>query len=189
VGRLSAEKGIAVLVEAWKELADIPLVVAGDGPMAGAFQGDAGSATDRLKPVPPFPVFPQGANWVGRQPREAILELMREARVLIVPSVWYEGGPLTVLEAFACGLPVIASNLGSMAEAVAHERTGLLFEAGDAADLARKVRRMFANGDAMRAAARREFEEKYTAERNYEMLTAIYETAIANFKRERRAAS
>jgi glycosyltransferase involved in cell wall biosynthesis len=67
-----------------------------------------------------------------------------------------------------------------------------LFDAGDAADLAHKIRWAFDHSeamDAMRAAARREFEEKYTADRNYEMLTAIYETAIANFKRERRAAS
>jgi glycosyltransferase involved in cell wall biosynthesis len=99
---------------------------------------------------------------------------------------------MTIVEAFACGLPVIASNLGSMAEMVAHERTGLLFEAGNAADLARKVRWAFEHPEAMermRAAARREFDEKYTAERNYEMLTAIYATAIANRKRERRAAS
>jgi glycosyltransferase involved in cell wall biosynthesis len=117
---------------------------------------------------------------------------MREARVLIFPSVCYETGPLTVLEAFACGLPVIASNLGSIAERVTHEKTGLLFNPGDPADLARKVRWAFEHPEAiegMRAAARREFEEKYTAERNYEMLMAIYETAIANAKREGRAAS
>ena len=99
---------------------------------------------------------------------------------------------MTIVEAFACGLPVIASNLGSMAEMVAHQRTGLLFTPGDAADLARKVRWAFEHPDAidsMRVAARREFEEKYTAERNYGMLMSIYETAIANAKRERRAAS
>jgi glycosyltransferase involved in cell wall biosynthesis len=172
-GRLAAEKGISVLASAWKELANIPLIVAGDGPLAGT-------------------EWSQGVSWIGRQPREEILALMREARVLIVPSECYENGPLTALEAFACGLPVIASNLGSMAERVAHERTGLLFNPGDAADLADKVRWAFEHpeaADAMRAAARREFEEKYTADRNYEMLMAIYETAIANFRRARLAAS
>ena len=125
VGRLSAEKGISVLAEAWRELGEIPLVVAGDGPLAGT-------------------EWPEGVSWVGRQTREKVLELMRDARVLIVPSECYENGPLTVLEAFACGLPVIASDLGSMAEAVDHERTGWLFQPGDAADLARKVRWAFA---------------------------------------------
>lgn len=173
VGRLSAEKGIALLAEAWKELGKIPLVVGGDGPLAGT-------------------AWPTGVSWIGNQPREKILALMRQARVLIVPSECYENGPLAALEAFACGLPVIASNLGSMAETVSHERTGLLFNPGDAADLARKVKWAFEHPEpveAMRLAARREFEEKYTADRNYEMLISIYETAIANFRRERLAAS
>jgi glycosyltransferase involved in cell wall biosynthesis len=173
VGRLSPEKGIAVLAEAWKDLRHIPLLVAGDGPLAGT-------------------QWPSGVTWIGRQPHDKILELMREARILIFPSEWYEGAPMTLIEAFACGLPVIASNLGSMAEMVSHERIGLLFNAGDAANLARNVRWAFGNHialDAMRRAARQEYEVKYSAERNYEMLTASYETAIANFRRERRAAS
>jgi glycosyltransferase involved in cell wall biosynthesis len=173
VGRLSAEKGIAVLASAWRELSHIPLVVAGDGPLAAM-------------------EWPQGATWIGRQPREKVLSLMREASVLIVPSVWYETGPLTVLEAFACGLPVIASNLGSMAEMVTHQRTGLLFNPGDAADLARKVRWAFEHPDAvegMRAAARREFEEKYTAETNYKMLIGIYEEAIERARKRHNAQS
>ena len=172
-GRVSTEKGIPVLASAWSELAQIPLVIAGDGPLSGT-------------------EWPQGVSWIGRQSRAKLMALMRDARVLIFPSGCYEGAPMTIVEAFACGLPVIASNLGSMAEMVAHERTGLLFNPGDAADLARKVRWAFEHPeaiDAMRVAARREFEEKYTAERNYEMLTAIYETAIENARRKARAAS
>jgi glycosyltransferase involved in cell wall biosynthesis len=173
VGRLSAEKGISLLASAWRELWHIPLLAAGDGPLAGM-------------------EWPWGATWVGRQPHARILALMQEARVLIFPSECYESAPMTIVEAFACGLPVIASNLGSMSEMVAHEKTGLLFNPGDASDLARKVRWAFEHPDAMeamRAAARREFEEKYTADRNYEMLMAIYETAIANFERGRSAVS
>jgi glycosyltransferase involved in cell wall biosynthesis len=195
-GRLSAEKGIGVLASAWRELSDIPLVVVGEGPLAGVF---AESSVERLKPVPAVATHGaapqaevQGAALLGRQPREKFLSLMSEARVLIFPSVWYEGAPGTIAEAFACGLPVIASNLGAMAEMVDHERTGLLFEPGDGADLACKVRWAFEHPeavDAMRVEARREFEEKYTADRNYEELMAIYETAIANKKRARRAAS
>jgi len=96
---------------------------------------------------------------------------------------------MTLVEAFACGLPVIASNLGSIPEFVKHGYNGLLFNPGDAEDLARQVRWAFDHPEqlrAMRANARREFEEKYTAERNYKMLMAIYETAIENFQRRRR---
>ena len=173
VGRLSVEKGIAVLASAWRELSQIPLIVAGDGPLSGM-------------------EWPCGATWIGRQPREKILALMREAYVLIFPSECYETGPLTVLEAFACGLQVIASNLGSIAERVTHQRTGLLFNPGDAADLARKVRWAFEHPDAvegMRAAARREFEEKYTAETNYKMLIGIYEEAIERARKRHNAQS
>jgi glycosyltransferase involved in cell wall biosynthesis len=127
-----------------------------------------------------------GVSWIGSQPRERILALMSEAQVLIVPSECYENGPLAALEAFACGLPVIASNLGSMAETVAHERNGLLFNPGDQADLARKVRWAFDNPERMqemRVAARREYETKYTAEINYKLLVEIYEMAIENARR------
>ena len=188
VGRLSAEKGISVLAEAWKELTDIPLVVAGEGPMAEVFGKPLPAVTEQSDSERPDSERPDseqlagvsGTVLVGLQTREKVFELMRNARVLIVPSIWYEGEPMTIIEAFACGLPVIASNLGSMAEIVDHGRTGLLFTAGDAADLARTVRSAFANMADMRAAARREFEEKYTAERNYQLLTAIYERAIAD---------
>jgi glycosyltransferase involved in cell wall biosynthesis len=171
VGRLSAEKGISLLASAWRELGTIPLVVAGDGPLAGT-------------------EWPTGVSWISSQPRERILALMSEARVLIVPSECYENGPLAALEAFACGLPVIASNLGSMAETVTHERTGLLFNPGEPADLARKVRWAFEHPEAMaamRVAARREFEEKYTAEKNYKMLINIYEQAMERARQRKHA--
>jgi glycosyltransferase involved in cell wall biosynthesis len=172
-GRLSEEKGVRTLRVAWGTLPDIPLLVIGDGPLAGIN-------------------WPRGVTWLGNQPRERVIALMKEARVLIVPSEWYEIGPLTVVEAFACGLPVIASDLGSMAERVEHHRSGFLFRPGDAEDLARQVRWAFehpAELQFMRAAARREYEQKYTAERNYKMLIDIYGRAIENARRERRAAS
>jgi glycosyltransferase involved in cell wall biosynthesis len=172
-GRLSPEKGINTLATAWSELSSIPLQVAGEGPL------------NQVR-------WPSGATAIGRQPREWVLELMRDASVLIFPSTWYESDPLTILEAFACGTPVIASNLGSMAERVRHNHTGLLFRPGDPADLAEKVRYAFTHPEhlaQMRVNARREYEEKYTAERNYKLLIAIYEQAIENARRRKRAAS
>ncbi len=173
VGRLSEEKGIRTLVDAWQTLPDIPLLVAGDGPLAEV-------------------AWPQAVTRLGRQPRERISALMKDARVLIVPSICHEIGPLTVVEAFAAGLPVIASDLGSMAERVVDRRTGLLFRAGDAADLARRVRWAFSHSEellAMRFAARREFEEKHTEGHNYKMLMDIYEIALENSRRRMRGAA
>jgi glycosyltransferase involved in cell wall biosynthesis len=96
---------------------------------------------------------------------------------------------MTILEAFACGLPVIGSNLGSTAELVDHRRTGLLFRPGDAEDLARQVRWVFTHPEemqAMRAAARQEYLTKYTAELNHKALLGIYEMAIENSQRRSR---
>lgn len=114
---------------------------------------------------------------------------MRDARVLIFPSICYEGSPLTIIEALACGLPVIASNLGSIPEYVTHRKTGLLFQPSDNEDLIRNVRWAWEHPEElreMRAAARCEYEEKYTAERNYKILMEIYDRAIES-ARSRRA--
>ena len=112
--------------------------------------------------------------------------------MLVFPSTWYENAPLTIIEALACGLPVIASDIGSLPEFVQHGQTGLLFRPGDPADLARQIRLALSHPEklrAMRVAARREYESKYTPERNYKLLLEIYEGAALNAHRERRKAS
>jgi glycosyltransferase involved in cell wall biosynthesis len=170
VGRLSEEKGVRVLARAWHLLDGIPLLVAGDGPLSDM-------------------EWPEGVQWLGREPRERILTLMQNATVLIFPSTWYECAPMTILEAFACGLPVIGSNLGSTAELLDDHRTGLLFRPGDAEDLAQQVRWAFAHPEetnAMRAAARQEYLRKYTAERSHKALVGIYEMALENSRRRPR---
>lgn len=161
VGRLSREKGVQTLFQAWQDLEDrIPLKVIGDGPLAF----EARSASDRLSNV----------EWLGRLPAPQVLNLMGDALCLVVPSEWFEAFPRVVAEAFARATPVIASSIGALAEIVSHGRTGLLFEPGNAADLASQVRIMSELGSDMRAAVRREYEQKYTAERNYETLLATY---------------
>jgi len=106
---------------------------------------------------------------------------MKEARLLIFPSIWYETFGLSIIEAFATGLPVVASRLGAMAEIVEHGRTGLLFEPGNPEALAEAVAWAWNHPREMAEMgreARREYEAKYTAERNYEMLMAIYRKAM-----------
>jgi len=116
-----------------------------------------------------------------------VIALMKGARCLVFPSEWYEGFPMTIAEGFACGLPVIASRLGAMAEIVEDERTGLLFEPGSAEDLAAKVDWAWTHPEEMAEMgweARRQYAEKYTAERNYEMLMEIYARVLAPSKKE-----
>jgi GT2 family glycosyltransferase/glycosyltransferase involved in cell wall biosynthesis len=85
-----------------------------------------------------------GVSWPGPVPHERVPETLASLDVIVVPSVWLENAPFIIREAFAAGVPVVASNLGGMAELVAHESNGLLFEPGSAADLQRTLRRLLA---------------------------------------------
>lgn len=175
VGRLSDEKGIHVLADAWRRNAGpLPLRVVGDGPMR--------PLVDALgRDVPSVTVL-------GRMSFEDVQKEYRSASALVFPSTCYESLPMTIVEAYAAGLPVIASRLGAMAEVVHDGRTGLHFDPGDPDDLARKVAWFRAHPDEacrMSVEARREYELRYTPERNLEQLLAIYETAIERFRSAR----
>lgn len=166
VGRLSPEKGVRTLLRAWRDMTGSPaLKIVGDGPMAQEV-GRAGRELPRVE-------------WLGRQSADVTLDLMGRAQCLVVPSEWFEGFPRVVVEALARGTPLIAANIGALAEIVDHGRTGLLFPAGDARALAQAVKRMEPEATRMRAAARREFEVKYAAGPNYETLLAVYRAAGA----------
>lgn len=175
VGRLSAEKGISTLLDAWELLGPrLVLKVAGDGPESARVKA-AAAASDSIE-------------WLGWRSRDEILTLMRGAQLLVFPSVWYEGLPMTIIEAFATGLPVVASNLGAMESLIDDGRTGLHFEPGGAGDLATKIAWALEHPvelSRMRAEARSEYEAKYTAERNYEALMSIYEQAIGSRRGQR----
>jgi glycosyltransferase involved in cell wall biosynthesis len=168
VGRLSSEKGLGTLLEAWRHLdGSLPLKIIGDGPLAGAVREAA--ATDAA------------IQWLGHVPLDAVYTLVGAATVLILPSECYENFPRTIIEAFAKGTPVIASNLGAMAEIVDDGRTGVLFQPGNPADLAAKVRGILANPmklAQMRQAARQDFDQQFTADVNHRSLMAIYERAL-----------
>jgi glycosyltransferase involved in cell wall biosynthesis len=168
VGRLSPEKGLETLLKAWEKLAEkIPLKIVGDGPLANM----VASTAQRFK----------GVEWLGRLPKEEVLKLMKDAQALIFPSLWYEGFPLVIVEAYAVGLPVIASNLGSQSSLVEHGRTGLHFRPGDPEDLVAQVEWALTHPAALahiRRETRAEFEAKYTAEKNYQMLMDIYERVV-----------
>ena len=168
-GRLAEEKGVGTLLGAWQRLPKrVVLKVVGDGPLAARVR-EAACADSRIR-------------WLGLRSRVEVQTLMGEASAVLVPSTCYETFGRTIVEAFARGTPVIASRLGAMAELVEEGRSGLRFEAGNAADLAARLRqaledpRTFAR---MRRAARAEFERRYDASSNHRMLTEIYGKAAA----------
>jgi glycosyltransferase involved in cell wall biosynthesis len=164
VGRLSVEKGLDTLLAAWEQLGgEIPLKIIGDGPLSYQVQ-------EAVEKIP-------GVEWLGRKPVHEVYEIMGEAKVLIFPSKWYETFGRVAIEAFAKGTPVIAANIGAIAELVESGRTGLHFIPGDAQDLAEKIEWVISHPVQllqMRQEARSEFESKYTAKKNYQQIIQIY---------------
>ena len=172
VGRLTIDKGLHVLLNAWNLLPrQYPLHIVGDGPERAALEAKArglglSSVTFR--------------GWLSRA--EAI-ETVKRARFSVVPSVWYEGFPMCVVEAFACGTPVLCSRLGGLKEIVRDCATGLHFNPGDERDLAAKVEWAWSHEAElvqMGRAARGTYEREYTAEKNYSQLLTIYEQVSAS---------
>jgi glycosyltransferase involved in cell wall biosynthesis len=170
LGRLSAEKGIETLLRAWEELQGIPLKIRGEGPMAGTVDEAARRSGGLIVVIP-------------RPAREELFDLIKGARFLVWPSEGFnETFGLVAIEAFACGVPVVSSNVGAMGEIVRDGITGLHFRAGDSADLANKVNWAWRHQDEMDAIgkrARAEYEAKYTRERNYKALMKIYEGVLS----------
>jgi glycosyltransferase involved in cell wall biosynthesis len=163
VGRLSAEKGIGTLVDALAHAPELELETVGDGPEAPALAARPGT---------------RARGWLAQA---EVLDRMRAAACLVMPSVWFECFPRTLVEAFACGLPVVASRVGALEELVEHGRTGLLFEPGSGEALARALRWALAHPERMRemgANARAEYEARYAPARNHEQLMAIYADAL-----------
>jgi glycosyltransferase involved in cell wall biosynthesis len=168
VGRLSPEKGVRTLLNGWRSLKmPVPLVIVGEG------HCDSEVITACAE-VPSI-------QWLGRVGKDMVIELMKRARFLVLPSECYESFPLAIVEAFGCALPVVASSLGAMAELVDNSRTGLTFRASDPGDLAAKVDWAWSHPwemEQMGRAARSEFETKYTASANYEALLSIYNQVL-----------
>lgn len=164
VGRLSSEKGLDILQGAWRLLGDnFPLKIIG-GPLSGE--------ENESKSI----------QWLGPQPKERVYAEMKAASFLVFPSECYENCPMTIIEAFATGLPVIVSGRGSSAEMVRDQQTGCHFRAGDPVDLAAKVEWALTHAHelaAMGLSGRREFEAQYSATRNYAQLMEIYSLAMA----------
>jgi glycosyltransferase involved in cell wall biosynthesis len=173
-GRLSPKERITTIFEALERLAslslNLPVWIVGGGPERGELEADA--ARRKLSNI----VF------TGQLTREETIRAIGNARFLIFSSHWYENFPLTIVESFACGVPVICSKLGAMQEIVEDGRTGVHFAPGDGADLACKLESVLRHPQRIREmgnAARREYQGKYTAKQNYQQLMTIYLEALA----------
>ncbi|MGO9134478.1 MAG: glycosyltransferase family 4 protein [Methylovirgula sp.] len=164
VGRLSPEKGAFLFAEAARKIGLVPTFV-GDGPIAKELAAR----------------FPE-ARIIGWKPEQEVRHLMRKARALVFPSLWYEGQPLTVLEAKALGVPVVVSDACAGSDEVENGVTGLWFKSDDIDDLARALLdlRDDAKVTAMSKAAYRAYwAAPRTLDRHVDALLSIYRGACA----------
>jgi len=167
VGRLSPEKGLATLLRSWQELQDLPLRIAGDGPLKDFVTAQAKTL--------------RNVSFLGFQEHSEVIKLVKAAALLVVPSEWYEGFPMTIIEAMGCGTPVVASDIGSLSEVIEDDVNGAKFEPGNATALAQKVRCLISKPAKLldlRHKVRQRFLSRYSAEENYRQLRQIYEESI-----------
>lgn len=169
VGRLSPEKGLDVLLRAWRnESITVPLRIIGGGPLVDQVKAEA--VTNPLIHI------------MGHLSKSDVLAQMQEAKFLVLPSLWYEGLPRTLVECFAVGTPIVASAVGPLKTLVRPDGGGKTFELGSTDALVAAVTEMTTSPDvaaALRPLARAEFEARYTADENYNLLMAAYSKAKA----------
>lgn len=169
VGRLSEEKGIHTLKKSIEENASFKVTVVGTGPQQAE-------------------LFHPNFQHLGKQELQIVFQQMQKHMVLVMPSIWYEGFPMTLVEAYANGLPVIASRIGALEELVDHGVTGLLFDVGDPESLAQAMQWALDHPQEMYQMginARKKYEQSYTAQNNLQQLEDIYMDAIQSCNHER----
>ena len=164
VGRLSKEKGIDILLKAWEKV-PVKLKIVGNGPLSSMV---AQSKNPNIE-------------YLGFLELKEIYSLMQKSSFLVFPSIWYEGFPMVIIEALANGLPIIASNLGSMSEVIKNNVNGLHFDPGDVNDLIDKIKLL--DSDKVKCAtlsknAYIDYKTNYTSEKNYKILIDIYQKCI-----------
>lgn len=170
LGRLADYKGLGIVLKAYKTLNNYNLKIIGDGPLIE----EAKRAEAKSKNV----------EVLGRLPYEKVREYLKNAAFLIFPSGCYEVLPMVILEAFACGTPVLARDIGGIRETVKDGENSSLFVYNDIDDLARKIKFLFENRQLiadMGRNARETYEQCYTVKENYARLLTIYKTIIGNY--------
>lgn len=163
-GRLALEKGVATLIRAAAQ-AKVKLRIAGTGPEGEALKALAAEVGGDIE-------------FLGFVSGEPLWTWVREARAIVLPSEWYENAPMSVLEAYACGKPVIGARIGGIPEMVKPGETGMLFESGKVGELAVLLRQFADMPDSavaeMARAARQYVSTAFTRQRYLNDMLALY---------------
>ena len=170
LGRLSEEKGVTTLIRSFRELkkSEARLVIVGEGPLCTKLQEMAGN-DNRI-------------SFTGYLSGKALQDITRNALAIVIPSECYENAPMSVLEAFAYGKPVIGSAIGGIPEMVVEGDNGFLFRTGDINDLTAKLDYILNLPDTqitkMGQSGRAKAEREYTPETHYQQLMNVYQDAL-----------
>jgi glycosyltransferase involved in cell wall biosynthesis len=168
-GRLSNEKGLFDLIDAVKDIRGITLKIIGDGPL----EGEIKSRID-IEGI-------DNVILLGYKRGEGLKNEIRKSMFVILPSTCFENNPMSIIEAFALGKPVIGSRIGGIPELVRDDVTGLSFEAGNPEDLRIKIRYLINNlGKAVEMGknARLFVEKEFAAKNHYQGLIKIYNQVV-----------
>jgi len=166
LGRLSQEKGLWTLIKAFEKIKDLQLKIVGTGPLEHPLRKYIKENSINNISIEGFKEGDEKNN------------LIKNALFMVFPSEWYEHFPIVLLEAFAFGKPVVASDIGNMPLIVENEKSGLHFRAGDIDDLIEKIRILSQNNSEitrMGEFARKKIETYYTPEINYKILKSIFQ--------------
>ncbi len=167
IGRLSEEKGIHTLLEALQRQ-PFPLEIIGDGPLRAEVEKVEAS-------------IPSVKFW-GFKDKSFIAERLGRCAALVFPSIWYEGMPLTLLEAFSRGTPVISSDMNNINTIVKNRHNGIHFQSGNDEDLAATINHFTQHHDQftdLYTQARSDYDTMYSPQANYQKLANIYESLFA----------
>ena len=176
-GRLSQEKGVKSLVQAWLNWGEASpeLRILGDGPLRNTLETMASKKPDcRIR-------------FLGQVSSQETEQNISKAKLLILPSEWFEGFPMVIREAFAFGTPVAASNIGPLPSIVRNGLNGVIFEPGNHESLLHTVQAIWNSQEKLKSlgeGARKSFLDKYTEEANYKILMRIYDSAISQNKQQ-----
>lgn len=169
-GRLAVEKGVETLLQA-AHLAGVPLRIVGTGP-----------EEERLKSIASS--IGGSVEFLGYRSGPDLLEIIRSARAVVLPSEWYENAPMSILEAYASGKPVLGADIGGIPEMILSGKTGFLFQSGNPEELADRLTHVATmTNDVlldMGRAARHLVEERFTPERYREEMLALYASVGAD---------
>ncbi|MFD2553257.1 glycosyltransferase family 4 protein [Sphingobacterium tabacisoli] len=167
IGRLSEEKGIESLLKAFSECEHI-IHIFGDGPLVEKVK-----QASQLHP---------NIIYGGFQQKETLDYYLSSSQALIVPSIWFEGMPMTVLEAFACGTPVMASKIGILEEMIQNGKNGFLFEPNDEKSIIDTIHNWQAlsidDKNVISENCKKDFSDTYSSQKNVLLLETIYKEAI-----------